>query len=141
MGVPTQAAPRTPLVFLLHCGLDVNRVRKSCQRLGQTLSISCFRREEIFAYHMRLDRPRPDLIIIRSHFRSLVRSLNREKRIPAIVVSSHQQPADCCYPFIMADSGYQGLDALPVYRQIATAIVRELHPAGPADIRPSDAPG
>jgi len=86
-----------------------------------------FRREEVFAYYLRLDRPRPDLIIIRSHFRTLVNSLNQQKRIPTIVVSTHGKPTACLYPFIQADQGYEGAR---VYEQVALAMFQELNELG-----------
>jgi hypothetical protein len=86
-----------------------------------------FRREEVFAYYLRLDRPRPDLIIIRSHFRKLVNSLNQQKRIPTIVVSTHGKPTACLDPFIQADQGYEGNR---IYKQLAQAMFHELNELG-----------
>jgi hypothetical protein len=86
-----------------------------------------FRREEVFAYYLRLDRPRPDLIIIRSHFRTLVNSLNQQKGIPTIVVSAHGKPTACLDPFIQADQGYEGNK---IYEQLALAMFQELNELG-----------
>ena len=115
-----------PLVFILHCGLDVKRVERSCQRLGLNLTISVFRREEVFAYYVRLDRPRPDLILIRSHFRSLVTELNTRKDIATLIVSTYQEPEDCPYQFIQALQGYEGSEAFPLYQRLAEAMNKEL---------------
>lgn len=115
-----------PNVFILHCGLDIKRVGRACEKLGLPVSMVQFRREEVFTYFVRLNRPGPDLIIIRSHFRSLVDSLNLPKSIPAIVISTHPEPAACRYPFIQADQGYEGTDAFGVYEQVAQAMFREL---------------
>ena len=115
-------------VFILHCGLDVRRVKRYCERLGLTLSITVFRKEEVFSYYIRLDRERPDLIIIRSHFRALVNDLNSHKHIPTIVVSTHGKPIDCRYPFLQTVDGYDGPASSEVYEQLALAMVRELHP-------------
>ncbi|MFP3870060.1 MAG: hypothetical protein ACLFVT_04155 [Syntrophobacteria bacterium] len=122
-------APHKPNVFVLHCGLDIKRLDTLCKKLGLILNLTRFRREELFAYYMRLDRPRPDLIIIRSHFRLLVNGLNREKQIPTIVVSSHRKPADCSCAFIQADHGYDGPGAFTAYEQLATAMLQELYAA------------
>lgn len=113
-------------VFILHCGLDIKKVEKWCEKLDLAVNLIPFRREEVFAYYMRLDRPRPDLIIIRSHFRSLVTSLNQKKHIPTIVISTHQKPADCLYPFIRAKQGYKGLDTFKLYEKLALAMGKEL---------------
>lgn len=116
-----------PNVFVLHCGLDSKRVERACEKLDLPVSMVQFRREEVFAYYLRLDRPRPDLIIIRSHFRTLVNSLNQQKRIPTIVVSTHRKPTACLDPFIQADQGYEGNR---IYKQLALAMFQELNELG-----------
>ena len=120
------ALTHQPNVFVLHCGLDIKRVQRSCERLGLPVTLIPFRKEEVFAYYVRLDRPHPDLIIIRSHFRSLVERLNQQKNIPTIVVSTHLRPADCLYRFIQASQGYHGSDAFQVYEQLARSMQRQL---------------
>lgn len=118
-----------PTVFILHCGLDIKRLERACARVGLDVSFRRFFREEVFAYWMRLDRPRPDLIIIRSHFRSLVASLNQQKQIPTIVLSSHQKPADCSYSFVQAGCGYEGTAAYDAYQELAVNMRAVLQPA------------
>lgn len=113
-------------VFVLHCGLDLKNLQKCCENLNLAVKLISFRREEIFSYYVRLDRPRPDLIVIRSHFRSLVNSLNHQKRIPTIVVSTHQKPSDCLAPFIRAQEGYEGPHASNAYKRLARAMSQEL---------------
>ena len=115
-----------PNVFILHCGLDMNKVERLCQKMDLALNFIAFRREEVFSYFVRLNWPRPDLIVIRSHFRSLVNTLNRRKDIPTIVVSTHEKPSNCLYPFIRADQGYQGRDSFDVYEKLAHAIHEKL---------------
>ncbi len=115
-------------VFVLHCGLDTKRVEKCCQRLNLEVKIIPFRREEVFAYYVRLGRPSPDLFVIRSHFRSLISSLELHKDIPTLVVSTHQKPSGCQYPYIQAHRGYEGSDASKLYNQMALEISRELCP-------------
>lgn len=113
-------------VFILHCGLDLKKLQKCCEKLNLAVKLIPFRREEIFSYYVRLDRPRPDLIVTRSHFRSLVNSLNRQKSIPIIVVSTHQKPGDCLTPFIRAQEGYEGPHASNAYKTLALAMRQEL---------------
>ena len=113
-------------VFILHCGLDIKKVKKTCEKLDLAVNLIPFRREEVFSYYVKLDRPRPDLIIIRSHFRSLITSLNNKKQIPTIVVSSHEKPADCLYPFIRAKLGYDGPDTFKLYQKLALAVSQEI---------------
>ncbi|UCG14529.1 MAG: hypothetical protein JSU72_08820 [Deltaproteobacteria bacterium] len=115
-----------PNIYILHCGLDIKRLEKSCEKQGIMVSSRAFRKEEVFAYYVRLDRPRPDLIISRNHFLSLVQNLNRTKGIPTVIVSTHKQPVDCFYPFVRATHGYDGPDALQVYEQLAVAVRGEL---------------
>jgi hypothetical protein len=64
--------------------------------------------------------------VIRSHFRSLVNSLNHQKCIPTIVVSTHQKPSDCLAPFIRAQEGYEGPQASNAYKTLALAMSQEL---------------
>ena len=113
-------------IFVLHCGLDLKKLQKCCEKLDLAVNLIPFRREEIFSYYVRLDRPRPDLIVIRSHFRSLVASLNHEKCIPTIVVSTHQKPSDCLAPFIRAHEGYEGPHASNAYKSLARTMRQEL---------------
>ena len=113
-------------VFVLHCGLDLKKLQKCCEKLNLAVKLIPFRREEIFSYYVRLDMPRPDLIVIRSHFRSLVNSLNNQKCIPTIVVSTHQKPNDCLSPFIRAHEGYEGPHASNAYKTLALAMRQEL---------------
>ncbi|MGD8434651.1 MAG: hypothetical protein PVI73_11110 [Syntrophobacterales bacterium] len=113
-------------VFVLHCGLDLKKLLKCCEKLNLAVKLIPFRREEIFSYYVRLDTPRPDLIVIRSHFRSLVNSLNHQKCIPTIVVSTHQKPSDCLSPFIRAHEGYEGPHASNAYKTLALAMRQEL---------------
>jgi hypothetical protein len=115
-----------PNVFILHCGLDIKRVEKSCEKLDLSVNITAFRREEVFAYYVRLARPHPDLIVIRSHFRTLVDSMKLQRDTPTIVVSTHQEPANCHYPYIQAQQGYKGSDASKLYEQMAQAIFQAL---------------
>ena len=113
-------------VFILHCGLDIKMVEKSCDKLNLPVNITPFRREEVFAYYVRLGRPSPDLIVIRSHFRSLIASMHLLNNTPTLVVSTYQEPFDCPYPYIQAHHGYNGPDAIELYKQMALAISREL---------------
>jgi hypothetical protein len=113
-------------VFVLHCGLNLKKLQKCCEKLNLAVKLIPFRREEIFSYYVRLDRPRPDLIVIRSHFRSLVNSLNHQKCIPTIVVSTHQKPSDCLSSFIRAHEGYEGPHASNAYKMLALAMRQEL---------------
>ena len=113
-------------VFVLHCGLDVKRVERSCEKLDLAVNIIPFRREQVFAYYVRLGRPSPDLFVIRSHFRSLINSMNLQRNIPTLVVSTHQEPANCHYPYIQAHQGYEGPDAVRLYAQLSMAIGQEL---------------
>jgi hypothetical protein len=113
-------------VFVLHCALDLKKLQRCCRKLDLAVNLIPFRREEVFSYYVRLDRPRPDLIVIRSHFHSLVNSLNHQKCIPTIVVSTHQKPTDCLAPFIRADEGYEGSHASNTYEMLALTMRREL---------------
>jgi hypothetical protein len=113
-------------VFILHCGLDIKKVERVCEKLDLDVDLVPFRREDVFSYYVRLDRPRPNLIIIRSHFRSLIASLNQEKRIPTIVISTHEKPGDCSYLFIRARQGYHTRDSLPTYKELAVAMKEAL---------------
>ena len=113
-------------VFVLHCVLDLKKLQKCCEKLDLAVNLIPFRREEIFSYYVRLDRPRPDLIVIRSHFRFLINSLNQQKCIPTIVVSTHQKPSDCLGLFIRAHEGYEGPHASKAYKMLALAIRQEL---------------
>jgi hypothetical protein len=113
-------------VFILHCGLDLKKLQRCCEKLDLAVNLIPFRREEVFSYYVRLDKPRPDLIVIRSHFHSLVNSLNQQKSIPTIVVSTHQKPTDCLAPFIRAHEGYEGPHASNAYKTLALTIRREL---------------
>lgn len=115
-------------VFVLHCGLDLKKLQRCCKKLDLAVNLIPFRREEVFSYYVRLDRPRPDLIVIRSHFNSLVDSLNQQKCIPTIVVSTHQKPTDCLAPFIRADEGYEGPHASNAYEMLALTMRQELSP-------------
>jgi hypothetical protein len=118
--------PEKPNVFILHCGLDIQKVERSCEKADLPVNLIPFRREEVFSYYVRLGRPRPDLIIIRSHFRSLLISLNQVKEIPTIVVSTHEKPTDCLYPFIQAQQGYDGPDTFKLYKKLALSMNDEL---------------
>ena len=113
-------------VFVLHCGLDLKKLQRCCEKLDLAVKLIPFRREEVFSYYVRLDRPRPDLIVIRSHFHSLVHSLNQQKCIPTIVVSTHQKPIDCLAPFIRAHEGYEGPHAFNSYKMLALIMSQEL---------------
>jgi hypothetical protein len=113
-------------VFVLHCGLDLKKLQRCCKKLDLAVNLIPFRREEVFSYYVRLDRPRPDLIVIRSHFNFLANSLNEQKCIPIIVVSTHQKPMDCLVPFIRADEGYEGPHASHTYVMLALTMRREL---------------
>ncbi|MEJ2232802.1 MAG: hypothetical protein P8X67_02650 [Syntrophobacterales bacterium] len=113
-------------VFVLHCGLDLKKLQRCCKKLDLAVNLIPFRREEVFSYYVRLDRPRPDLIVIRSHFNFLVNSLNEQKCIPIIVVSTHQKPTDCLAPFIQADEGYEGLHASNTYVTLALTMRQQL---------------
>jgi len=118
--------PEKPNVFILHCGLDIKKVERSCEKADLPINLILFRREEVFSYYVRLGRPRPDLIIIRSHFRSLLTSLRQIKEIPTIVVSTHGKPADCLQPFIRARQGYDGPDTFKLYEKLALSMSKEL---------------
>ena len=89
------------------------------EKLDLAVNLIPYRREEVFSYYVRLGKPRPDLIVIRSHFHSLVNSLNQQKCIPTIVVSTHQKPTDCLAPFIRAHEGYEGPHASNAYKMLA----------------------
>ena len=124
--VPQWDLPEKPNVFILHCGLDIKKVEKSCEKADLPVNLILFRREETFSYYVRLGRPRPDLIIIRSHFRSLVNSLHQVKDIPTIVVSTHEKPIDCVHPFIQAHQGYGGPETFTLYEQLTLSMSKEL---------------
>ena len=126
LGVESSRLSAKPNVFILHCGLDIKKVKRFCAKLDLAVNLIPFSKEEVFSYYVRLDRPRPDLIVIRSHFRSLVKTLNHQKQIPTIVVSTHQKPGRCLYPFIQADQGYEGSDSFPAYVKLARAMHEEL---------------
>jgi len=115
-------------VFVLHCGLDLKKLHRFCKKLDLAVNLIPFRREEVFSYYVRLDRLRPALIVIRSHFNSLVDSLNQQKCIPTIVFSTHQKPTDCLAPFIRADEGYEGPHASNAYEMLALTMRQELSP-------------
>ena len=134
-GGHTFSPRRSFTIFLLHCGLDKKRLERACERLDFGVTIHRFPREELFAYRMRLARPRPDLIIIRGHFRSLVAGLNGEKQIPTVVISGHHKRQDCGFHFIQAMHGYAGAEALEVYEH-AAMIMRQLlqPPQSPPEI-------
>jgi hypothetical protein len=124
--IPRWDLPEKPNVFVLHCGLDINKVERSCEKADLPVNLILFRREEIFSYYVRLGRPRPDLIIIRSHFRSLVDSLHQVKDIPTIVISTHEKPTNCVHPFIQACQGYGGPETFTLYEQLTLSMSKEL---------------
>ncbi len=124
--VSHSTSPEKLNVFVLHCGLDIKKVERSCEKADLPVNLIIFRREEVFSYYVRLGRPRPDLIIIRSHFRSLLTSLNQEKQIPTIVVSTHGKPPGCLHPFIRARQGYDGPDTFKLYAKLALRMGKEL---------------
>jgi hypothetical protein len=126
MRVTLSTLPEKTNVFILHCGLDIKKVERSCEKADLPVNLILFRREEVFSYYIRLGRPRPDLIIIRSHFRSLLNSLEQVKEIPAIVVSTHGKPRDCPHSFIRARQGYKGPDTFKLYENLALFMSREL---------------
>ncbi len=113
-------------VFILHCGLNIKSVERSCEKLDLAVNIITFRREEVFTYYVRLARPSPDLFVIRSHFRPLIDSMNLQRDIPTLVVSTHQKPANCRYPYIQVHQGYEGPYSSKLYEQMALAILQEL---------------
>jgi hypothetical protein len=104
----------------------MKKVERSCEKADLPVNLIPFRREEIFSYYVRLGRPRPDLIIIRSHFRDLITSLQQVKQIPTIVVSTHKKPTDCLYPFIRAQKGYDGPETFKLYEKLALSMNNEL---------------
>ena len=118
--------PEKQNVFILHCGLDIKKMERSCEKADLPVNLIPFRREDVFSYYVRLGRPRPHLIIIRSHFRSLLASLNQVKEIPTIVVSTHEKPTDCLYPFIQAQQGYVGPETFKLYKKLALSMNDEL---------------
>ena len=118
--------PEKVNIFILHCGLDIKKVERLCEKADLPVNLILFRREEVFSYYIRLGKPRPDLIIIRSHFRSLLNSLERVKGIPTIVVSTHGMPTDCQHSFIRARQGYQGADSFKLYENLALSMSEEL---------------
>lgn len=103
-------------------------MERSCEKADLPVNLIPFRREEVFSYYVRLGRPRPDLIIIRSHFRALLTSLNQVKEIPTIVVSTHDKPTDCLYPYVRAQKGYDGPDTFKLYNKLALSMNDELSP-------------
>ncbi len=124
--VPHSTLPEKPNIFILHCGLDIKKVERSCEKADLPVNLILFRREEVFSYYVRLGRPRVDLIIIRSHFRSLLTSLRQVKQIPTIVVSTHGKPTGCLHPFIRARQGYDGPDTFKLYEKLALSMSKEL---------------
>jgi hypothetical protein len=124
--VPHSTLPEKPNVFILHCGLDIKKVERSCEKADLPVNLVIFRREEVFSYYIRLGRPRPDLIIIRSHFRSLLNSLHQVKQTPTIVVSTQGKPEDCIHPFIQAWQGYEGPATFKLYENLALSMSKEL---------------
>jgi hypothetical protein len=126
MRVSHSTSPEKLNVFILHCGLDIKKVERSCEKADLPVNLIIFRREEVFSYFVRLGRPHPDLIIIRSHFRSLLTSLKQVKQIPTIVVSTHGKPQGCLYPFIRARHGYDGPDTFKLYAKLALCMSEEL---------------
>ena len=117
---------KKPSVFVLHCGLDIKKVQRLCEKLELEVNITPFRREEVFAYYMRIAKSSPDVIVIRSHFRSLINSIDPEKNIPTIVVSTHQEPAECQYHYIQAEQGYDGPDSSGLYEQLCLTMRQAL---------------
>jgi hypothetical protein len=104
----------------------MKKVGRSCEKADLPVNLILFRREEVFSYYVRLGKPVPDLIIIRSHFRSLLTSLRQVKQIPTIVVSTHGKPTDCLHPFIRARQGYDGPDTFKLYEKLALSMGKEL---------------
>jgi hypothetical protein len=84
----------------LHCGLDLKKLQRCCKKLDLAVNLIPFRREEVFSYYVRLDRPRPDLIVT----------------------------TDCLAPFIRADEGYEGPHASNAYEMLALTMRQELSP-------------
>jgi hypothetical protein len=126
MRLPHSTLSEKANVFILHCGLDIKKVERSCEKADLPVNLLLFRREEVFSYYIRLGKPSPDLIIIRSHYRSLLNSLAQVKGIPIIVVSTHGEPTDCHHSFIRARQGYQGADSFKVYENLALSMSKEL---------------
>ena len=126
MRLPHSTLPEKANVFILHCGLDMKKVKRSCEKADLSVNLIPFRREEVFSYYVRLGKPRPDLVIIRSHFRSLLNSLEQVNGIPTIVVSTHGKPTDCHHSFIRAGQGYQGPDTFKLYENLARSMSKEL---------------
>ena len=126
LGPPHSTLSEKANVFILHCGLDIKKVERSCEKADLPVNLILFRREEVFSYYIRLGKPRPDLIIIRSHFRLLLNSLEQVKQIPTIVVSTHGKPTDCLHFFIRARLGYQGPDTFKLYENLALSMSKEL---------------
>ena len=126
MRLPHSILPEKMNIFILHCGLDIKKVERLCEKADLPVNLILFRREEIFSYYIRLGKPRPDLIIVRSHFRSLLNSLEQVKGTPTIVVSTHGKPTDCHHSFIRAQKGYQGDDSFKLYKNLALSMSKEL---------------
>lgn len=124
--VPQSTLPEKVNVFILHCGLDIKKVERSCEKADLPVNLVIFRREEVFAYYVRIGRPKPNLIVIRSHFRSLLNSLHQVKDIPTIVVSTHGKPSDCLHPFIRARQGYDGPHTFKLYENLTLCMIKEL---------------
>ncbi len=114
--------PEEIVLYMLHCGLDGKILQEVCLQYGVRIRIHQFPREELFAYHMHQKRKAPDMILIRGHFISLVHDLDRQRRIPYVVVSSKLKYGDGQPVFIHADHGYGQEQGLSVYQSIAQTL-------------------
>jgi hypothetical protein len=118
------ASAKEIVLYMLHCGLDGEILRKVCLEHGIRLEVHQFPREELFAYRMHPMGKAPDMILIRGHFISLTHDLDKERHIPYVVVSSKLKYGDGQPAFIHANKGYGPKNALPVYHEIARTLKR-----------------
>lgn len=122
---------------MLHCGLDGKILQEVCQQYGVRVKIHQFPREELFAYYMHGKRQAPDLILIRGHFIGLTQDLDRQRRIPYLVVSSKLKYGTGQPVFVHAEQGYDSKDTLSLYRSIAKTIKEMVSsPANPPGATP-----
>lgn len=110
------------VLYMLHCGMNGKILQEVCSQYGLRVRIHQFPREELFAYHMHERRKSPDMILIRGHFISLVKDLDKNRKIPYVVVSSKLKYGNGQPVFIHADHGYGAEHTLDLYHSIARTL-------------------
>ncbi len=115
-------ADRETVIYMLHCGLKGDILRRVLQRHGVNVRIEQFPREQQFAYQMHLRKPSPDMVLIRGHFISLFHDLDKGRHIPHLVVSSKAKYGEGQPAFVHARGGYSEDEVREVYEEVALAI-------------------